>query len=111
MLAGAEKVAEKIPGWVERLLIPSIETRVRTIVKEELGHLEKTMNAKFEGMEARFQAIDIRFDAVAARFDWVDAELDAVNTRMDSLEKRMNLVGDIADIKARLTVIEKQTAG
>jgi archaellum component FlaC len=103
MLVGAEKLAEKVPGWVERLLIPTLESRVRAIVKEELGHLEKTMNARFEGIEARFGGVD-------ARFDGVEAKLDAVNTRIDSLEKRMKLVEDIADIKARLAIVEKRTA-
>lgn len=30
------RVAERIPGWLERLLIPTLESRVRTIVKEEV---------------------------------------------------------------------------
>lgn len=110
MLTGAEKLAEKVPGWVERLLIPTLESRIRVIVKEELDHLDRTINAKFEGVDARFEAIDIRFDAVDARFNGVEAKVDAVNTRLDSLEKRMNVAEDIADIKARLGVIERRTA-
>jgi hypothetical protein len=48
-MAGPERLVGKVPGWVERSLIPTLETRVRTIVKEEVservGHLEKTMVA------------------------------------------------------------------
>jgi hypothetical protein len=71
-MGGVEKMAEKMPGWVERLLIPTLESRVRSVVKEEVGHLEKTMNAKFDAMNVRFDAVDIKFDAVNARFDAVD---------------------------------------
>jgi hypothetical protein len=90
-------LAGKVPRWVERLLIPTLESRVRSVVKEELGHLEKMMNARFEGMEARFFG--------------TDAKLDAVNAKIDSLEKRMNVVEDIVDIKARLAVVERRTSG
>lgn len=85
-MAGTERLAEKVPGWVERLLIPTLETRVRAIVKEEVrdevGHLEKTMVAKF----------------------------DAVDTKIDALEKRFPMIQEIADLKARLAVVEERTA-
>jgi BMFP domain-containing protein YqiC len=96
-MAGAERVAEKIPGWVERLLIPTLESRVRAIVKDEVNHLEKVMNAKFESVDSRFDGADARFDGIEARFE--------------SLEKRVSMIQDIADLKARLTIVEKRTSG
>jgi len=89
-MAGAERVAEKVPGWVERLLIPTLEARVRAVVREEVGHLEKTIDARFEAANVRF---------------------DALNTRIDSLERRIPILQDIADIKARLSVVEKRAEG
>jgi len=83
-------VAEKIPGWVERLLIPTLESRVRGVVREEVGHLEKTLDAKFD-------AINVKFDAV--------------NDRIDSLERRIPMMQDIADLKARLAAVERRTSG
>ena len=74
-------VAEKVPGWVERLLIPTLESKVRAVVKEEVGHLEKVMDARFE----------------------------AVNTKIDSLEKRFPAVQEFAEIKARLAEIERSS--
>jgi len=95
-MTGAEKLAEKVPGWVERLLIPTLETRVRSVVKEEVEHLEKVMNGKFDAVNTRIDSVEKRiFD----RFDGVDA-------RIDSLEKRLPMIQDIADLKARLAVIE-----
>jgi hypothetical protein len=72
-------VAERVPGWVERLLIPTLESKIRTIVREEVGDLEKVMDARFE----------------------------AVNAKIDSLEKRFPAVQDFAEIKARLGEIER----
>lgn len=92
-MAGVGKVAEKVPGWVERLLIPTLESRVRSVVKEEVGHLEKTMEARFEATDAK-----------------LDAKLDGIGARIDSLEKRIPMIQDIADLKARLAVVEKREA-
>jgi predicted nucleotidyltransferase len=84
------RVAEKVPGWVERLLIPTLESKVRSIVKEEVGHLEKVMDARFEAVNSK-----------------MDARFEAVNTRIDSLEKRFPAVQELAEIRARLNQIEK----
>ena len=76
------RTAERIPGWVERLLIPALETRVRAIVREEVGNLGKVLDARFE----------------------------AVGAKMDSLEKRFPTVQELADIKARLSLVECKVA-
>jgi len=78
-------------------LIPTLESRVRTIVKDEVNHLEKVMNAKFD-------AVDSRFDGMGARFDEMEA-------KFESLEKRISMIQDIADLKARLAVVEKRAPG
>ncbi len=83
------RMVEKVPGWVERLLIPTLESRIRTIVKDEFGHFEKVIDAKFEGIDAKFDAVDARFD---------------------SLEKRFPLVEQLAEIKARLAEVERKAA-
>jgi hypothetical protein len=90
---GMSRIAEKMPGWVERLLIPALESRVREIVKEEVGHLEKVM-------EARFEAVNARIDSVKKTF----------SARIDSLEKRLPVVEELAEIKVRLAEVEKRTA-
>jgi len=90
MMAGVNRVAEKVPGWVERMLVPTLESRVRGIVREEVGYLEKTMNAKFDAVEKTMNA---RFDAVNGRIDSLEL---SVNTRFDSLEERIPMIQDIA---------------
>ena len=84
------KVAEKIPGWVERLLIPTLESKVRNIVSEEVGHLEKVLDARFDG---------------------VRSEIRRVDEKVDSLEKRFPAVQELAEIKARLSLVESKVSG
>lgn len=105
-------MTEKLPGWVERLLIPTLESRVRSIVKEEIGHLEKTFDTRFEMVESKFEAMESKLEAMDTKLDAIDAKFgakfDAVGAAMDSLEKRIPIIQDIADIKARLAIVEKR---
>jgi hypothetical protein len=80
-------VASRVPGWVERMLIPTLEAKIRVIISEEIAQLEKVMDA---------------------RFDAVNAKVEAVNMKVDSLEKRFPAVQEIAEIKARLDTIERE---
>jgi hypothetical protein len=100
-MADAAKLAAKVPGWVERILIPTLESRVRSIVKEEVGHLEKTTIAKFDEVDAKFDAVDSKFEA----------KFDTLSERLDSLRESITITRDIADLKARMTVVEKRTSG
>jgi hypothetical protein len=79
------RMAEKIPGWVERRLIPTLESKIRSIVSEEVGHLEKVLDARFDG---------------------IHSEIRRVDEKVDSLEKRFPTVQELAEIKARLGQIE-----
>ena len=82
-------MAEKNPGWVERLLIPTLESKVHSIVSEEAGHLEKVLDARFDG---------------------VHSEIRRVDERIGSLEKRFPEVREIAEIKARLSQVESKVS-
>lgn len=83
------KMAEKVPGWVERLLIPTLESKVRGIVSDEVGQLEKLLDAHFDG---------------------VQSEIRRVDERISSLEKRLPEVREIAEIKARLSQVESKVS-
>lgn len=83
------KMADKTPGWVERLLIPTLESKVRSIVGEEVGHLEKVLDARFDGVHSEIRRVDERIGSLEQRVD----------ERIGSLEKRFPEVQEIAEIK------------
>jgi tetrahydromethanopterin S-methyltransferase subunit G len=91
------KVAEKVPGWVGRFLIPEIER----VVEKEVESLRREMNARFEAIDTKFESIDARFDAIDTRFE-------AVNARLDGIEKRFDLVQDVAVLKAEMKEIQEK---
>jgi hypothetical protein len=126
----ASRIGEKVPGWVERLLIPSIESRTRSIVKEEFSHLEKVMDVRLGALDGKVGALDKKFETrtdaldekfetridaldekFEARLDALDekleSKLETLDTKIDSLEKRFPVLQDLAEIKARLAQVEK----
>ncbi len=118
----SSKVVERIPGWVERLLIPSLETRIGKIVKEEVGHLEKLMDVRFEAVNEKINSLE---KATSMRMTSLETTSDTgvggvtekiaslettVNTRFDSLERRFSVVEDLAEIKTRLAAVERKSS-
>jgi Skp family chaperone for outer membrane proteins len=79
-------MAEKVPGWLERVLIPQISD-----VKGEL----KAMNARINGPEGKMEG---EFKAVHSEIRRVEEKLD---TKIDELDKRL-------DVTQRLAVVEEQ---
>jgi len=65
-------MAEKVPGWLERILLPQISG-----VKGEL----KAVNARIDGLEGKMDG----------EFKAVHSEIRRVDQKIDSLEKRMDV--------------------
>lgn len=81
-----EDMAEKVPGWLERVLLPQISE-----VKGEL----KAMNARISGLEGKMEG---EFKAVHSEIKRVEEKL---GTKIDELDKRL-------DVTQRLAVVEEQ---
>jgi hypothetical protein len=103
------KVAEKIPGWVERLLIPTLESKVRSIVSEEVGHLGKVLDARFDGVHSEIRRVDEKVGSLEKRFDEKFGSLEReLDEKFGSLERRFPAVQEMAEIKARLSQVESK---
>jgi glutathionyl-hydroquinone reductase len=98
------KVAEKVPGWVERLLIPTLESRVREIVKEEVGHLEKIMDTRFEAVNSKIDSLDKR---LTAEIQELDRRLAG---EIASLRSELQYAPKVAVLEAKVNELEKRTA-
>jgi predicted RNase H-like nuclease (RuvC/YqgF family) len=98
------KVTEKMPQWVERLLIPTMESRVREIVKEEVGHLEKIMDTRFEAVNSKIDSLDKR----------LTAEIQELRRRLTgeiaSLRSELQYAPKVAVLEAKVNELEKRTA-
>ena len=95
---------EKIPSWMERLLLPklneitgeikAIHTRIDAVEKEIVS-LRNEMVAKFEvadvKMISRFETVDARFNALEARIP-ARVELEEFEARLLEVEKKLAAV-------------------
>ncbi len=107
--------AEKIPTWIERLLMPklseisgdikAINARIdatnermdslRNETKTEIGSLDEKivslrteMKSEFKGLGYRFESIDIKLDSLEKRIPVIE-EITALKIKIAELEKRM----------------------
>ncbi|RLG29983.1 hypothetical protein DRN97_11115 [Methanosarcinales archaeon] len=121
--------SEKIPGWIERLLLPklneitgeikAIHTRIDSVERDiasldnkvdvRIDSLRKEMLAKFESVDAKVTALDNKVDV---KFESLRNEMiskfDAVDFRFDSLEARIPVMEKMAEFEVRLAELEKK---
>ena len=84
---GTRNLAEKIPGWVERLLLPRLSTIEAKIdrVDGKVDALEKVVNARFQSVETQ-----------------IDAKFRSVETQISELKERFNIAQELAVVKAQV---------
>jgi DNA repair exonuclease SbcCD ATPase subunit len=100
---------EKIPSWLERLLMPklseisgeikALDTKIdslRSETKTEIDAMRKEMLSKFESVYNKFEGLDYRFETI--------------NIKLDSLEKRIPVIEEITALKIKVADMEKRLA-
>ena len=91
-------MAEKVPGWIERLLLPRLSS-----IEGELKGLKGELNG-FRG------EVGGEFKAVHSEADRLDGKIDSLKSetliRFDSLEKRLDFASDISMLQAKVREIE-----
>jgi hypothetical protein len=99
-----QEMAEKIPGWIERILLPELS---------ELKGEVKVVNAKIEGVGERLEAkIDSLDEKLAAKIDGlegrVQGELKAVHAEIKRLDDKIDALEQRTDLTQRLAVVEER---
>jgi len=109
---------EKIPAWIERLLMPklneisgeikALHTRIDSVEKEVAG-LRREMMTKFESMRnemlAKFEAVDVKFESLRNE---MLSKFEAVDSKFDSLEARIPVMEKMAEFEVRLAELERK---
>ena len=85
-------MAEKIPGWLERVLLPQISD-----LKGEI----KVVNARIDGLDAKIVGLDGK---LSGRMDGLGEKIDGVEERLESKidEVDRRLESKIDDVEKRL---------
>ena len=97
-------MAEKIPGWLERVLLPRLSELKGDVkvVNAKIEWVGEKLEAKIDGLDQKLAA---RIDALEGRmegeFKAVHAEITRLDGRIDALEQR-------TDLTQRLAVVEER---
>ncbi len=82
-------MAEKVPGWLERILLPQIS---------ELKGEIRAINARFDGLEGKVEG---EFAAVHSEIKWLDGKIESLDKRMDFSQRLAIVEEKVQELQAR----------
>ncbi len=116
----AKKAAEKVPSWIERILVPSLNELKGEIkaVNARIDSLDDRMNTRITALDGKIDSLrnetKIEMEGLRKemqyRFEVVDSKFETINTKLDSLEKRIPVIEEITALKIRMADLEKRLA-
>jgi len=108
------KVAEKVPGWVARILLPEIRAIVKEEVASEVKRLDEKMDLLRNELLSEIKRVDERLGGEIKRVDErLGAEIKRVDEKLSAEIKRVDerLGAEIKRVEAELRGMdEKLTA-
>ncbi|MBS7622442.1 hypothetical protein KEJ39_02045 [Candidatus Bathyarchaeota archaeon] len=106
-------MAEKIPSWLERLLLPrlsSLEGELRAFRGEVTGEF-KAVHARIDSLEKETSSLRGEMNT---RILSLERELvslrNEINTRFDALESKVSLVEDVTRLKMEVKALADKVA-
>ena len=105
----AKKIAEKVPSWISRILLPEI----RAIVREEVSNQLKAIDVKISALDSKVEERTKSLSAkIEERTKTLEMEISSLRNEMiarfDSIEKRFPLIERIVQIESRIKKLEEQ---
>lgn len=98
----AFNLAEKIPSWLERLLLPRL-----TSLEGELKAFRGEVAGQFKEVAGEFKAVNGRIDSLEKQMSSLRNEM---NARFDSLESKVTLVEDVTRLKMEVKILMEKVA-
>ena len=106
------KVAEKVPGWVARILLPEIRAIVKEEVASEVKRLDEKMDLLRNELLSEIKRVDEKLGAEIKR---VEAELrgmdEKLTAKIDGLERALSLASRLAVLEAEVKELREKLSG
>ena len=97
-------MAEKVPGWLERVLLPQISD-----LKGELKAMDAKMDAEFRVVHSELGSLDQK---LSQRIESLDQKLsqriDGTNRRLDDSDKKLDVVQRVAVLEAKVQELQSK---
>ena len=86
-------MAEKVPGWIERVLLPQISD-----LKGELKAMDAKMDAEFRVVHSELGSLDQK----------LSQRIDGTNRRLDDSDKKLDVVQRVAVLEAKVQELQSK---
>ena len=96
-------MAEKVPGWLERILLPQlseIKGEIRA-VNGRIGSLEGRMDGEFTAVHSEVRGLDEK----------IGVEINRLDERIGGLDKRLEFAERMSKIESRVATLEARKQG
>lgn len=127
-------MAGKVPGWIERLLLPrlsslegeikglngrfdGLEIGMASVRSEMVGRVdgvEKQISSLRSEIGGELRAVDERIGSVEKQIDGVQKQMSSLrnemSARFDSLESKVTLVEDVTKLKIEMKALAEKVA-
>ena len=87
-------MAEKVPGWLERVLLPQISE-----VKGELKAMNAQMEGEFRAVHSEISRVEGKLSSEIARVE------ETLGTKIDELDRRMDMTQRLVMVVEQLKVL------
>ncbi len=91
-------MAAKVPGWIERLLIPKLSSMEGELkgMKGELNGFRAEVAGEFKAVHAETRRVDEKIDSLR----------NEMLTKFEGIEKRLDFAKEIGALRAKVTELE-----
>ena len=86
-------MAEKVPGWLERILLPQISE-----LEGELRAINARIDGEFKAVHSEIRRIDEKVDGVDKR---LGDKIDGLDERMDVVQRLAVVEGKVQELESR----------
>ncbi len=97
-------MAEKIPGWLERILLPQISE-----LKGDIKALDAKMDAEFRVVHSELTSLDQKLSQKIENLDQkLSQRIDGTNRRLDESDKKLDMVQRVAVLEAKVQELQSK---
>ena len=97
-------MAEKIPGWLERILLPQISE-----LKGEIKAMNAKMDAEFKVVHSELTSLEQKLSQKIENLDQkLSQRIDGTNRRLDESDKKLDMVQRVAVLEAKVQELQSK---
>ena len=100
-------MAEKVPGWLQRILLPQI-SELKGDIKRLEGRIDG-VDGRIEGVDSRIEGVEGTIEGIEGRIEGVEGKIEGLEGQINGLQGRMD--GGFAAVHSELKRLDEKFTG